>query len=969
MKTLTFPKTITKISSPNKIDSSIESIYILSETLTINLEQNPFDQLTEHCTVYAYSKEVEKYLQGKIGTAYLKFIDSTLHHSLKRLLGGEEHSVLKSTDSDHVLYELDREKRTASLISIPKDIADVYHTPLTVEMDGIVFPVTTIQSCCLGDTSNAKEVVIEANVTTIEENAFKDQKNIETIRIKGKLYDSNSKKLNIGNNAFKGMHEYFKLWIDDEETYNHVVAVRDQLTDTSASIEFFRIYDVGDIEKDKKDQQLHRDSFGIGYELQEKKSEAICHPFFTSWWGFVVSDVHTGFSDKKNYTFPHAVRYKGKDYIVRTIKGYHLTNPCLACEKMWGCSAKQINHVSGFTGWVENQKVEQITIPGTVKKITAGTFNYWYLNIGVRDRSHLTTINIAKYGLLEIEDYCFAYQNGMNNFEIPKTVVSVGRKAFHSNDQMRKWVFPKGVSDFKEDVFGQVSSISGCKFKNNVKEISIELESAKDLKIHENWFGALGSGVVFCFKSNDVYTHFSQQKKWKSQWSKNHKLLASEKTNLATSYTYELEYDDEKQEQVAYLTGIDGTLTNNHVDIPAWIFVNDIESVRVVGLKDTLFSKYHSQIESVTMPDTIETVEEGVFNDMEKMENIILSSRLQKLPNNIFKDSPLKSLYIPSSIKEIGANIVQSKNLQHVLIHTEPYLSPDTENENTLESGQLQNNYLGGLLNSLDKGGFLSQLQKDNILTVFSDPNLANHSSHTKKEVMSISDSLGSDHSQSGEYDSFGLKYSYNDQSETATVIDAIVLDDTNPIITIPKYVYNEDSNQFYSVTTIEKHAFMKIDINFSLVIQAMISNVDALMFSKIPCITSIVFEENVEEIGDYSFSECPKLDRVQFIGDCKKLKKSVFDDSPVKDSGVLVSHYSHLKIFQDLNIKTILPVTKEEQYYTDGIAKYTVNGKEATFVDVISEDTTDYVIPNKLQYFDDQNQEIIYEVISVVSI
>ncbi len=87
------------------------------------------------------------------------------------------------------------------------------------------------------------------------------------------------------------------------------------------------------------------------------------------------------------------------------------------------------------------------------------------------------------------------------------------------------------------------------------------------------------------------------------------------------------------------------------VEIPNQI---DGKDITIIGQK-AFMSK--TTIESIEMPNTIETIELGAFADCSNLTMISLSSNLKVLGDNALQNTKISSITFPTSLEEIGVNL------------------------------------------------------------------------------------------------------------------------------------------------------------------------------------------------------------------------------------------------------------------------------------------------------------------------
>ncbi len=94
----------------------------------------------------------------------------------------------------------------------------------------------------------------------------------------------------------------------------------------------------------------------------------------------------------------------------------------------------------------------------------------------------------------------------------------------------------------------------------------------------------------------------------------------------------------------------------------------DLSNTSLKTLESDTFS-FCSFLEKVILPDTLLEIKSYAFNQCFKLEKISLPKNIKILGHAIFQDTQIKSLYLPSSIKEMG-NIFRYANFTEISYNT-----------------------------------------------------------------------------------------------------------------------------------------------------------------------------------------------------------------------------------------------------------------------------------------------------------
>ena len=127
--------------------------------------------------------------------------DDTKTDSTKQDTATPEPAGTKLKDSSGVSYEVTSDSKKAPTVTYteaPKKAKETVTIPKTVTVDGTKYKVTSIEENAFAENKNVKQIVVSQNITTIGANAFADCSKLKTITI-------NSVKLtgkNVADDAF-----------------------------------------------------------------------------------------------------------------------------------------------------------------------------------------------------------------------------------------------------------------------------------------------------------------------------------------------------------------------------------------------------------------------------------------------------------------------------------------------------------------------------------------------------------------------------------------------------------------------------------------------------------------------------------------------------------------------------------------------------------------------------------------------
>lgn len=130
--------------------------------------------------------------------------DNNKKNDTKQTAATPEPAGTKLKDSSGVSYEVTSDSKktpTVAYTAAPKKAKKTVTIPKTVTVDGTKYKVTSIEENAFAENKNVKQIVVSQNITTIGANAFADCPKLKTITI-------NSVKLtgkNVADDAFAGI--------------------------------------------------------------------------------------------------------------------------------------------------------------------------------------------------------------------------------------------------------------------------------------------------------------------------------------------------------------------------------------------------------------------------------------------------------------------------------------------------------------------------------------------------------------------------------------------------------------------------------------------------------------------------------------------------------------------------------------------------------------------------------------------
>lgn len=347
-------------------------------------------------------------------------------------------------------------------------------------------------------------------------------------------------------------------------------------------------------------------------------------------------------------------------------------------EEINGVSVKIIGEYS-FSG---ADKIEKVSIPGSVEKIERGAF--------FNGRSNLKNV-VLNEGLEAIEENAF-YGCKFESIILPNTLKYIESSAFYGTE-LRSLNIPAGVISLGgSNISGRYYDSGiylGCE---NLCELTVDSQNSKYTAVDNVIFSKDFTELVAYApgKTNTEYTIPGSVKKIKQgSFVKCNNLTAVNiaegveiiegqafqnsdsnnninKINIPSSvnnigagpFDMDIEYIDVSPNNSKYCS-VDGVLYNKEcteiVAYPQKLNSNGSYSI----LNGTIRIEEHTfddaELSEIVIPDSINYIGSGAFYGMNNLVNITLPSGIKKIENYTFADcTSLKNLEIPNGVLSIG---------------------------------------------------------------------------------------------------------------------------------------------------------------------------------------------------------------------------------------------------------------------------------------------------------------------------
>ena len=712
-------------------------------------------------------------------------------------------------------------------------------------LESIYIPdsVTTIGSSAFEGCTSLTSIYIPNSVTTIEDNAFYECSNLTTVTI-----SENSQLISIGSSAFEGCSSLTSIYIPDSVT-------------TIGSRAFYFC-----------------SKLTIYCEASSKPSG------WDSNWNYysrtVVWNCISSFEiSDEGLHFVVVLDENGDKYI--TIAGYSGSSTNVVIPSSINVNGEDIPvKVIADNAFKDNNTITSVTISDSVTTIEDNAFF---------NCSNLTTVTISENSqLTTIDSYAFDGCSSLTSIYIPNSVITIGRSAFSGcsnlttvtiseNSQLTtidSYAFdecssltsiyiPDSVTTIEDKAFYECSNLTTVTISENSQLISIGSSafegcfSLTSIYIPDS-VTTIGSGAFYSCSKLTIYCEASSKPSgWSSSWNDSDR-PAVRNSYLGIHDTLDgLEYavctDDEGNKCIT-ISGFNGSSTN--VVIPSSINVNG-EDLPVKVIADNAF-KDNNTITSVTISDSVTTIEDNAFYNCSNLTTVTISensqltaigerafyscsnlttvtisenSQLISIGSSAFEGcSSLTSIYIPDSVTTIGSGAFYS--CSKLTIYCEASSEPSGRDSswsyrpvvwNCISSFEISDEGLR-FVAALDKNG-------DKYITI-----VGYTGSSTNIVIPSTINVNGED---------ISVKVIADNAFKDNNTIKSVTISD--------------------SVTTIEDNAFYNCSNLTTVIISenSQLITIGNSAFYNCSSLTSIYIPDSVTTIGDYAFRDCSKLTTV----------------------------------------------------------------------------------------------------------
>ena len=276
-------------------------------------------------------------------------------------------------------------------------------------------------------------------------------------------------------------------------------------------------------------------------------------------------------------------------------------------------------------------------------------------------RCYKLTNVVFNDGLKSIGNEAFRECGNITEIELPSSVETIGVVAFCDCTKLRKISMPFINITSK---FTANTSLEEVHFNGGSAESfdmnNMSFASLKEIYIHDNVEKFhLENMDVFSSEDYIVYLYRKQAENSNLDDLKQYEYVRDLKEGEVKSGRYVYTLSDDGVEIKEYLYNSNET----EIEIPEYI-----DGYRVVSIGANAFS-YCTNLQKVTMPDSISSTGMNVFKGCRKLAELKLSSNIERLYWGTYNTSAMTEIEIPGTVKYVSALCINGcDNLEEVIV-------------------------------------------------------------------------------------------------------------------------------------------------------------------------------------------------------------------------------------------------------------------------------------------------------------
>lgn len=274
-------------------------------------------------------------------------------------------------------------------------------------------------------------------------------------------------------------------------------------------------------------------------------------------------------------------------------------------EVQYGSTTYKVTGIDQF----RNKEIREISLPGTIEKITNGTF----VNC-----KNLQTVKLGD-GISYVSNEMFYNCTALLNVSLPNSLQYISTTAFRGCTSLKSIQLPESLDSLGDYVFLDCESLSNIVLPKSLHAIGHSCFS--------------GCNELSTIKVSPANPYFSTDGK---------AIFNKDKTVLYTAIP---------------LTSYNVPSTVRELESDAFSAQTDMTSITLPeGLTSIGKSAFSScyKLEQLVIPSTVRSIDAGAFHGCSALNKINIPQGIKSLADGVLSNSGIKTLDIPSSVNYIG---------------------------------------------------------------------------------------------------------------------------------------------------------------------------------------------------------------------------------------------------------------------------------------------------------------------------
>lgn len=274
-------------------------------------------------------------------------------------------------------------------------------------------------------------------------------------------------------------------------------------------------------------------------------------------------------------------------------------------EVQYGSTTYKVTGIDQF----RNKEIREISLPGTIEKITNGTF---------MNCKNLQTVKLG-VGISYVSNEMFYNCTALQNISLPNSLQYISTTAFRGCTSLKSIQLPESLDSLGDYVFLDCESLSNIVLPKSLHAIGHSCFS--------------GCNELSTIKVSPANPYFSTDGK---------AIFNKDKTVLYTTIP---------------LTSYNIPSTVRELESYAFSAQTDMTSITMPeGLTSIGRSAFSScyKLEQLVIPSTVRSIDAGAFHGCSALNKINIPQGIKSLADGVLSNSGIKTLDIPSSVNYIG---------------------------------------------------------------------------------------------------------------------------------------------------------------------------------------------------------------------------------------------------------------------------------------------------------------------------